>query len=464
MISASAHDFESFRSQARSLLQRGIEPDRVLWAGGGQTTLLTAEPAAQDAPSEGVAAPRVPRELMERIELASDHADPERFAVLYRLLWKVTHGAPSVITDPLDPDASRLAGMLRTVREEYHRMQAFVRFRRTQAPDGSEHWIAWFRPAHAVLPRVASYFARRYPAMPWTLMTPEASATWDCKELRFGPGAPRATAPANDEVDALFASYYEQIFNPARTNLEVMRRHLPQRILEQLPEGAQVKELASGATTRVAAMRREAPSAAAGLLPEDRSVPSLANAASACRACPIGEHATQTVFGTGPSRARLMIVGEQPGDEEDLSGAPFVGPAGRLLDQLLQKSGIDRSQVYVTNAVKHFKFERTGKRRLHQKPNAREVQACRAWLMAEVEAMKPELILCLGATAAQSFCGSEFRITRERGKPTSTPWADWFMATYHPSALLRAPDAATRERMEHELLADLQLTRERLGR
>ena len=157
-----------------------------------------------------------------------------------------------------------------------------------------------------------------------------------------------------------------------------------------------------------------------------------------------------------------MIVGEQPGDEEDLAGQPFVGPAGRLLNELLDKAGIARSDVYVTNAVKHFKFERRGKRRLHERPNSQEIRACRAWLMAEVAAVKPELILCLGATAAQSFCGPTFRITRDRGKPMSTPWADWFMATYHPSALLRASDEPARERMERELLADLMQTRERL--
>lgn len=465
MISAAAHDLPSFRSQARELLQRGIAPEAVLWTSAGQTSLLDRAGAeAVSGASQAIADPRVPPEFMERAELAADHGDPERFAVLYRLLWKITHGARDALGDPLDPDAARLAAMLREVREEYHRMQAFVRFRRGRAPDGSEHWLAWFRPAHHVLPRVARYFARRYPALPWTLFTPEASATWDGSELRFGPGAPRATAPANDEIDALFASYYEQIFNPARTNLKVMRRHLPQRILEQLPEGAQTKALATQAGDRVRAMTEEKPSAASELLPEERSLPRLAEAASTCRACPIGEHATQTVFGTGPPRARLMIVGEQPGDEEDLAGQPFVGPAGRLLDELLSRAGILRSEVYVTNAVKHFKFERRGKRRLHERPNTREVKACRAWLMAEVEAVKPELILCLGATAAQSFCGAEFRITRDRGKPMTTPWADWFMATYHPSALLRAPDAASRARMEGEFLADLELTRARLDR
>lgn len=466
MIAVSAQDFESFRREARSLLRRGVSPEHVFWSSAEQPRLLAFAPPNEpdEAASAGVAEPRVPRDFFERAELAAEHADPERFAVLYRLLWKVTHGGSAALSDPLDPDAARLAGMLREVREEYHRMQAFVRFRRTITPKGDEHWVAWFRPAHAVLPRVAEFFARRYPAMSWTLMTPELSASWDTRELSFGPGAPRATAPVNDEVDALFASYYEQIFNPARTNLPVMRRHLPRRILEQLPEGAQTKPLTLSAPERVAKMTRSEPSAATALLPEERTLPKLAEAAHGCRACPIGEHATQTVFGIGPSRARLMIVGEQPGDEEDLAGKPFVGPAGRLLDELLAKTGITRADVYVTNAVKHFKFERRGKRRLHERPNTREIQACRAWLMAEVEAVRPELILCLGATAAQSFCGPTFRITRDRGKPMSTPWADWFMASYHPSALLRAPDEAARARMERELLADLLLTRERLAR
>ena len=463
MIAAQACDFESWREAARSLLGQQVAPADVLWQGGQQGALFAEPLVLARGMGSGRESPRVPKAFLEKAEVAVDHASPERFAVLYRLLWKLTHDAPQVLDDPLDPDTARLRALVRDIREEEHHMHAFVRFRSTRAPDGSEHLVAWYHPAHPVLRRVAPFFARRYPALNWTLMTPDASAHWNGEHLSFGPGAPSSSAPQQDEIDALFLSYYEHVFNPARSNLPVMHRHLTARIRAQLPEGAHVQRLALDAPSRVAKMNDVRASASAALLPGERDLASLAAAAAQCRACPIGEHATRTVFGEGPRNARVMFVGEQPGDEEDVQGRPFVGPAGRLLDELMTRAGLSRSEIYVTNAVKHFKFERhPQKRRLHMRPVRSEVEACRAWLLAEVEAVEPELIVCLGATAAQSFCGPQFRVQRDRGKPTSTPWASWWMATYHPSALLRAPDPATRQRMESELLADLALVRKRL--
>ncbi len=461
MIAARALDFDSWRLQARGLLQAQIPPENVIW-GDQQAALFSAELApSREAPAETV---RVPASFLRKAEVACEHADPDRFAVLYRLLWKLAHGLVHTLDDPLDPDAAKLTAMLRQIREEEHDMHAFVRFRRTLAPDGSEHWVAWFNPVHAILRRVAPFFARRYPAMHWTLLTPTASAAWDGTELHFGPGAPSEAAPRQDQIDALFLSYYEKIFNPARSNPKLLNSHLPPRLLRQMPEGGEVARLLEEAPQRVQKMNAPRASASATLLPSERGVGSLRDAAAHCRACPIGEHATQTVFGEGPTTARLMIVGEQPGDEEDLAGRPFVGPAGRLLEQFLARAGLSRSEIYVTNAVKHFKFERLPtKRRLHMRPVRSEVEACRAWLLAEVEAIKPEMILCLGATAAQSFCGPQFRVQRDRGKPTSTPWAPWWMATYHPSALLRAPDEAARQEMERQFVADLATTREQLA-
>ena len=464
MIAAQARDFESWRLAARSLLRKQVPPADVEWADGQQGALF-AVPLIVDSETDASGpTSRVPKAFLEKAEVAVDHASPDRYAVLYRLLWKLTHEAPQVLDDPLDSDTARLRAMLREVREEEHRMHAFVRFRRTQAPDGTDHLVAWYHPAHPVLERVAPFFARRYPALRWTLLTPDASAHWDCQHLSFGPGAKSESAPGQDQIDALFLSYYEHVFNPARSNVPVMSRHLTARIRAQLPEGAHVQRLALEAPSRVAKMNDARQSASTVLLPAERDLASLAAAAAHCRACPIGEHATQTVFGEGPRDARVMFVGEQPGDEEDVQGKPFVGPAGRLLDELMAKAGLSRAQIYVTNAVKHFKFERQPKkRRLHMRPVRSEVEACRAWLLAEVDAIRPDVILCLGATAAQSFCGPQFRVQRDRGKPTSTPWAPWWMATYHPSALLRAPDEATRQRMESELLADLALVRQQIG-
>lgn len=203
---------------------------------------------------------------------------------------------------------------------------------------------------------------------------------------------------------------------------------------------------------------------AAEYLPARHDLQSLREAADHCQGCPLFANATQTVFGAGPARARLVMVGEQPGDVEDREGEPFVGPAGRLLDELLHNAGIARSTVYLTNAVKHFKWTPRGKRRLHAKPSSREIFACRPWLEAELAAIHPALLVLLGATAAQSLLGSQFRITKSRGKPTKTEWAPWTMATYHPSAVLRATQQPGGEQVRREFAHDLKLVAAELRR
>jgi uracil-DNA glycosylase family protein len=192
-------------------------------------------------------------------------------------------------------------------------------------------------------------------------------------------------------------------------------------------------------------------------VPETSSLKTLRSAAKECRACPLWKTGTQTVFGEGPKTARIVLVGEQPGNDEDLAGKPFIGPAGKLLDRALEAAGIDRSQVYVTNAVKHFKWEPSGKRRIHKKPNSREIAACRPWLDAELSLLKPEVLICLGATAAQSLLGRDFKVTRSRGKFIESPLAPHVMATVHPSSILRAPDDEAREAGTQQFIADLKL-------
>jgi uracil-DNA glycosylase family protein len=194
---------------------------------------------------------------------------------------------------------------------------------------------------------------------------------------------------------------------------------------------------------------------AAPLVPDHPTLPSLRAASAGCQACPLWERGTQTVFGEGPALAEVMLVGEQPGNEEDLSGRPFVGPAGRLLDRALAAAGIDRRSVYVTNSVKHFKWELRGKRRIHQKPSAGEVRACRPWLEAEIGVVRPHAIVCLGATAAQALLGRTFRVTEHRGELVASPLAPLVMATVHPSSILRAPDEAARRTEVERFVEDL---------
>jgi uracil-DNA glycosylase family protein len=204
------------------------------------------------------------------------------------------------------------------------------------------------------------------------------------------------------------------------------------------------------------AIRKASSGTAADLIPPRASLAKLRDIASGCKACPLWADATQTVFGEGPAQASLMLVGETAGDQEDLHGRPFVGPAGKLLDRCLAEAGLDRKQSYVTNVVKHFKFTPRGKRRIHGKPNAMEIRACIPWLKAEIERVKPEMIVCLGATAAKALLGASFRVSQQRGVAVPSPLAPLVMATVHPSSLLRAPDEETRHREIARFTADLK--------
>ena len=210
-------------------------------------------------------------------------------------------------------------------------------------------------------------------------------------------------------------------------------------------------------------MPKTEPQTAAPLVPARPTIAKLRSAASTCTACPLHLTGTQTVFGDGPPKAELMLVGEQPGDKEDVAGEPFVGPAGHLLDGALEDAGIDRRIVYVTNVVKHFKWEARGKRRIHKKPNLSEIRACRPWLDAEIKTVKPRALVCLGATAAQALLGKEFKVTASRGKPVDSDLAAFVMATVHPSSILRARDEDTRATALQALVADLRVVAAELG-
>jgi len=204
------------------------------------------------------------------------------------------------------------------------------------------------------------------------------------------------------------------------------------------------------------ATRKASDSAANDLIPARPTLTSLKNAAAGCKACDLWKKGTQTVFGEGGRRARVMFVGEQPGNEEDLNGKPFVGPAGRLFDTALEEAGIERKQTYVTNVVKHFKWEPRGKRRIHKKPNSTEIAACRPWLEAELAVIKPDVLVALGATAAQSLLGPQFRVTKQRGEFLDSTLASYVMATVHPSSILRAPDDETRQLEYRRFVDDLK--------
>jgi DNA polymerase len=445
VISVSAADFAEWREASRKLLASEIAPDQVSWGGG----LFDASLPEQSQQTKF----GVPQEFLKAAEIVSLHRDESRWALLYRILYRLTNGERNLLRIDIDDDVRQLRLMQKAVTRDMHKMTAFVRFRRVAGSE-PEHFVAWHRPDHHIVKRMAPWFAERFGSMHWSILTPDASAHWDTEKLTFGPGVARSQAPAEDELEDLWRDYYASVFNPARVKVKAMRAEMPVRHWATLPEAQIIPDLLAKADTRVLDMAKTQKMSAAPFVPPTHSLNVLRTAAAECRGCDLYQYATQVVFGEGPNDSKVVMVGEQPGDEEDQKGHPFVGPSGRLLSKAMHEAGLDREKIYVTNAVKHFKFVARGKRRIHSKPSGVEISACRPWLEAELDSIKPELVVCLGATAAQSLMGREFRITADRGKFFPHRWAKELVATVHPSAILRMPE---RYDEEYELfLQDLR--------
>lgn len=465
-------DFDGWRVAARALRTAGAPPQEVRFVVGEAGDGLFDE--APPPPATGGAF-SVSRDFVDLAREAVLHRSADRFDLLYRLLWRL-EGEPDLMRIVSDRDVADARERARNVSRASHKMKAFVRFRRAEDEAG-ERWVAWFEPAHRVVERTAPFFARRFAAMRWSILTPDGSAHWDGEALRIGPAATRDMAPAEDEIEDFWKTYYASTFNPARLKTRTMQGEMPKRYWRNLPEASLIPELVAAAAVRTDVMvaapapqpndrfeRAKAP--VVERLADDRlpaTLEALAQGVQACRRCPLWRDATQGVCGEGPRRARLMIVGEQPGDQEDLAGRPFVGPAGQVLDAALQEAGVDRAQVFVTNAVKHFKHEPRGKRRLHRTPNAGEVQACRWWLDHERALVKPKLILAMGATAGLAVLGRKPAVMRERGQALDAGGGASALLTVHPSYLLRLPDAASRERERAAFVADLKIAADLIG-
>jgi probable DNA metabolism protein len=465
MISATIKpDFDSWRDTAREMLLRNVSPESIVWSDTADHAGLLPELFDQTlsaSPTTGTL-PRVSPAFLASARAASLYRDPARWGLLYRLIWRLTHGEPHLLKITIDDDVDRLLKMEKLVRRD-------IRFRSVVDETG-EHFIAWHRPDHLIVPVLGPWFARRFPIMRWTILTPDASVSWDLKALTFGPGVPASSAPAGDPLEELWKTYYASIFNPARVKVAAMKKEMPVRHWATLPEAELIPDLLRQANPRVETFMpktkeegKPAVASAAAFVPAKLELKVLRTAASKCRGCDLYCNATQVVFGQGPETAGVMFIGEQPGDKEDIAGKPFIGPAGQMLDKALIEAGIDRTEVYVTNAVKHFKFEQRGTRRIHAKPNAREMSACRPWLEAEIATVRPKLIVCLGATAAQSLMGPQFRITKDRGKIfEGTHWAPALVATNHPSAILRVPDADAREEAYRHFVHDLRIVQQQM--
>jgi DNA polymerase len=452
--------FKEFRDAARGLIAANASPDSVAWEAAGDTDLFGSAP-----PPRGEQPFPVPAGFVPLAQDAICHRDPERFALLYALLWRLTHGEKSLLLVASDPLVHRLRQMQKSVRRDTHKMTAFVRFR-LMADDDGERYIAWFEPEHRILHRVSSFFVERFAAMRWSILTPDGSLHWDTSALTFGPALDRSAAPRSDDLEDWWRSYYRSTFNPARANPTAQRAEMPMKYWRNLPEAGLIPDLLANARSRTAGMIAAeplAPRVAPGWQPASGptalagSVDALRAEAATCQHCPLFRSATQTVFGEGPADSAVVFVGEQPGDHEDLAGKPFVGPAGQMFDRALAEAGVDRTRVYVTNAVKHFKHEPRGKRRIHKTPTNAEVDHCRWWLEGELRLIKPKLIVALGATAARALTGRSITISRERGRLVELGSSRTGLITVHPSYLLRLPNPAAQATEYRRFVDDLRL-------
>jgi uracil-DNA glycosylase len=467
---ADEDDFEGWRDAARRLAMAGVAPGQVSWRVGGDPGDLFADAGAALPPAAG-AAFSVPRAFLTLAETVICHSDPERFGLLYALLCRIKANSKA-LEDSADPLVRRLEGMAKEVRRDLHKMHAFVRFREVEDGEG-KRYVAWFEPDHHIVRATAGFFVRRFAGMRWSILTPELSIHWDGEQLTESPGATRADAPDGDPVEEIWKTYYASIFNPARLKVGAMLKEMPKKYWKNMPETALVAPLIAGAREREVAMvaaserklstqEREglarARAAEARIEPGDNALAAwqaLLEEAKTCTRCHLYKPATQTVFGEGPLDAKIMFVGEQPGDQEDLAGRPFVGPAGQLFDRALAEAGVDRSATYVTNAVKHFKFEPRGKRRIHSKPEAPEIEACRWWIEQERILIRPPVTVALGATAARSLFGRVMTISRARGQALELPDGGEAWVTVHPSFLLRLPDEGAKRTEYGRFVEDL---------
>ena len=510
-----SRDLETWRQVVRNLLSKHISPADIEWHDPDTDAALFSETASvvhaaatplgtpvvkvlrqrstRGMPMASAAPTRVAPGFIALAQRVLFHHDPARWNILYTCAFRLMIlRQTGLLRNSVDPDVRKLELWAKAIRRDAHKMKAFVRFRRTDSPATEndaviipDYYVAWYKPQYRIVRLVAPFFARRFGVLRWSILTPNESAHWNGQKLVFGPGATQREAVRGDPMEELWKTYYANIFNPARINPAAMQREMPKRFWALLPEAELIDELLRKAPKQLGSMIEASPRverSALDYIPEDirrqtrtegvtpessadaRSVSLrvLAAAATSCQGCDLYRRATCTVFGAGPIDAPLMLIGEQPGDQEDREGFAFVGPAGEVLDDALLKAGISRGTIYITNAVKHFKWtpQERGKRRIHAKPGVAEARACRPWLEHEVWLVRPKLIIALGATAAHSLLGSGFRVAKDRGKINMS--GDLLgltrpvIATFHPSAILRATDGQIREELFSHLVEDLR--------
>lgn len=472
-------DFDGWRASARSAIQSGIAPDAMTWTvkGAAQSELfddLQPRNATEDREHAGRDTPVfATNAFLTNAKHAICHSDPERFSLTYRLLWRLQSNH-QLLKNIADHDVIKFNRLAKDVRRDCHKMRAFVRFRKVESSAaGREAFVAWFEPSHHITRLTAPFFRRRFANMDWSILTPEVCAHWDGIALTFTAGVCKTHAPEGDALEDYWRSYFKSIFNPARLKISAMQAEMPKKYWRNLPETELIPALIREAQSREASMIGALPTEpnAARMRHRHRPAPepqvahdeindldTLNKGLKSCAACPLARLATQPVFGAGDPHASIMLVGEQPGDQEDIAGRPFLGPAGKILDEVLADANVQRDDIYLTNAVKHFKYTVRGKRRLHQRPNTTEIDHCRWWLMKEIELVRPRVIVALGATAVRSLTGETRSLTKWREVGAHVlPYGPTMIVTCHPSFVLRSQSTEVSQQAKQTMIDDMML-------
>ena len=480
-------DFDEWRTTARLLLQDEMRPEDVFWNYHSAPNLFDSEPATQ--PSEKYSPAQqsheflVPKQFINLAKNVICHESKGSAALLYRLLYRLQQDK-TLLEKIYDIDTATALSRQKAVSHDIHQMHAFLRFKEICNLDNDNFrrcFTAWYEPQHFIIAEAIPFFCRRFSDMDWQILTPKGSAFYFNKRLFFGE--PIFKKPQNkDEIEELWKTYFASIFNPARLKVKTMQSHMPKKYWSNLPEAEIIDSLIGDAETRIETMEgqpvlqpplfhsrlseKHAQNSVqtnfrSGTIPETSDI--LNNSIRSCKRCPLHCSATQAVCGEGPENASLMIVGEQPGDREDLVGRPFVGPAGQVFDRAARRVGLKREEVYITNAVKHFKYELKGRKRLHKRADRSEVEHCRWWLMKEIDIVKPKLIVAMGKTALFSLTDLNEPLSGLVGKVIETEEKIPVLVTFHPSYLLRIKSEELKKQETARFEQSLQLAKAKIN-
>ncbi|MFM0627416.1 UdgX family uracil-DNA binding protein [Paraburkholderia xenovorans] len=461
--------FAAWRRAARELLRQGVEPERIEWVefdscesvGSGTGSANTQDNSAAPA----VATPAIPRELLAWLKTAACFCAPDRWSLLYRILWRWTHGERHVL-DPQDADGALLDQRIQSVEHETNDLVTLTLFRRRDPSMGAPEFVGWYEPHHDLLAQAAERFAERMGDSTWMLATPQGAVFWNGMMLRISrpaaddgetscpehpqqnplatqallPGAMAGEATTSEPTEALWLAYYASAFNGAPAPV-------PLRYWRTPPAGPPLPAQLARERSRLGAQSGTVTVPEMPPLEYSAVTPPLREPTgplATCRRCALWRNAKQAVAGAGPAQTALMVVGEQPGEYENQHGAPFTGPAGQLLDTVLARAGLDRAALYLTYAVKHYKWETLEQQRVHRTPARREVEACQYWLEHELTQIAPRVVVTLGATALKALTGAHVNLSEYLGQ-TIDHGGRLIVPTWHPSYALKTVDGRLRE-------------------